>query len=425
MSECWFMGHYQSMLKRAAKNVIKVNPTYVSKPDAVAQPLANTEAKTIAEMKPASTVSTKTIHPLGSNSTALVLPPPKLAVLVSLADSRPISFPVFTANCPAGLPERPPSTSARLPPPVSHHQSHRKQPSIPSRPMNIGPYRNGIDPEHHLLVVDGSKSRFPTTNPVPSAEAAEREALARAASAGQQKEDSLRHSANNQTHSVDFSQAPSSPSLPVDPVARLSNLTSSVPKVTRSTNTPPGTNHDEEVMHPPAFPSAPRADSIRRDRTFQNNLGAHPHLPSHPSSHVSTSTTASPRTRNVVNKRPNDENTSLWSCDERDSYDRRYKQDHRQLRDEPSRTRPHSVESIRSVRSGRDKDKHNNGSDCSEKRKQSRSSSDRHRDHGERISKRRKIQLATSVIKRNNHITEIVTSMIGTIETIGAEGCSF
>lgn len=405
---------YQSMLKRAAKNIIKVNPTHVPKPDAVAQPLVNTEAKTIADMKPGSTVATKSIHPLGSNSIAPPLPPLKPAVSVSLADSRPISSPALIANRPAGLPERPPSTNSRLPPPVSRHESDRKLPSVPSRPMNNGPYRNGIDPEHHALVADGSKSQFPTVHSVPSAEAAEREALARAAvqrsrkfaaantnpstfpsldpsqpkSTGQQKEDSLRHSANNPTHSVDRPQAPSLQSRPADPLPRLSNLTPSGPKATRSANTPPGTNRDEELMRPPALPSAPRADSIRRDNTFQNNLGAHSHLPSHPSSHVSTSTAASPRTRDDVSKRPNDENTSLRSRDERDSYDRRDERDHRRLRDEPPRTRPPSVESIRSVRSGRDKDKRADRSDRSEKRKRSRSPSDRHRDHRERDRER-------------------------------------
>ncbi|KNZ48370.1 hypothetical protein VP01_5718g2, partial [Puccinia sorghi] len=86
-------------LKCPAKNIMKVNPT---------------QAKTIADMKPALTP----------------------VVPVSLADSQPVSSPVATANHPTGVPERPPSTNPWLPPPVSHHKSDRKLPSIPSCPMN-------------------------------------------------------------------------------------------------------------------------------------------------------------------------------------------------------------------------------------------------------------------------------------------------
>ncbi|KNZ60484.1 hypothetical protein VP01_1531g3 [Puccinia sorghi] len=60
-------------------------------------------------------------------------PPPKPVVL---ADSQPVSSPVPTANHPAGLPERTPSTNAWLPPPVSRHKSDRKLPSIPLGPIN-------------------------------------------------------------------------------------------------------------------------------------------------------------------------------------------------------------------------------------------------------------------------------------------------
>ncbi|PLW09953.1 hypothetical protein PCANC_25777 [Puccinia coronata f. sp. avenae] len=406
---------YQSMLKRAVKTVIKVNPTHVPKPDATALPLANTGGKPIGEAaKPVLTVPTKPINPLSSNPVAPPLPPSKPAVPISLPDSRPVLSPVLPTSRPAGLPERPPSTATRLLPSVSRHEGDRKLPGVPLRQINSGPYRNGADSDHQALAVDAPKSLFPSAPPVPSAEAAEREALARAAvqrsrkfaatnatpssfpspdpshpkSAGQRKEEPPRHPTNNLPHSADRPQAPSSQTRPAEPATRLYNLTPSGPKATRPTNTPPGTNRDEELMRPPALPSAPRADSIRRDNASQNNLGTHQHLPSHPSSHVSTSTTASPRTRDDLTKRPNDDNSSHRSRDERDSFDRRDERDHRRLRDEPPRTRPPSVESLRSIRSGRDKEKRADRSDRSEKRKRSRSPSDRHRDHRERDRER-------------------------------------
>ncbi|KNZ62354.1 uncharacterized protein VP01_12819g1, partial [Puccinia sorghi] len=75
---------------------------------------------------------------------------------------------------------KPPSTNTPLPPLVSRHKSNSKLPSIPSHPMNNVPYRKGIDPEHHALVADGSKSQFITAH-LPSTEVAEREVLAWAA----------------------------------------------------------------------------------------------------------------------------------------------------------------------------------------------------------------------------------------------------
>ncbi|KNF06317.1 hypothetical protein, variant [Puccinia striiformis f. sp. tritici PST-78] len=401
---------YQSMLKRAAKHVIKVNLPHVTKPDTVTAPVAPDVKPAPADVNLAPTASTKINPTTGSNPLTTPLPLPKPAIPTSLPDSRPLPSPAPTANRPAGLPERPPTT-ARHAPPGSRNEGDRKLPSVPSRPMNgNGPYRNGSDPERPSTTVDGSKSQFPSAPSVPSAEAAEREALARAAvqrsrkfaannptpstlpsadpsqpkSTGQQKEEPARPTANNPAHLSDRPSVPSPQNRPVESATRPSNLTPTGPKATRSTNSPPRSSREEALMRPPALPSAPRADSLRRDNSLPNNPTAHQHLPSHPPSHVSTSATASPRPRDDLNKRTNDENASVRSRDERDSYDRRDERDHRRLRDDPPRTRHPSVESIRSIRSGRDKEKRTDRSDRSEKRKRSRSPSDRHRDHRER-----------------------------------------
>ncbi|KAH9449904.1 hypothetical protein Pst134EA_026616 [Puccinia striiformis f. sp. tritici] len=402
---------YQSMLKRAAKHVIKVVLPHVTKPDTVIAPVAHTDVKPApADVNLAPTASTKINPTTGSNPLTTPLPLPKPAIPTSLPDSRPLPSPAPTANRPAGLPERPPTT-ARHAPPGSRNEGDRKLPSVPSRPMNgNGPYRNGSDPERPPTTVDGSKSQFPSAPSVPSAEAAQREALARAAvqrsrkfaannptpstlpsadpsqpkSTGQQKEEPARPTANNPAHLSDRPSVPSPQNRPAESATRPSNLTPTGPKATRSTNSPPRSSREEASMRPPALPSAPRADSLRRDNSLPNNPTAHQHLPSHPPSHVSTSATASPRPRDDLNKRTNDENASVRSRDERDSYDRRDERDHRRLRDDPPRTRHPSVESIRSIRSGRDKEKRTDRSDRSEKRKRSRSPSDRHRDHRER-----------------------------------------
>ncbi|KAI9616357.1 hypothetical protein H4Q26_010747 [Puccinia striiformis f. sp. tritici PST-130] len=295
---------YQSMLKRAAKHVIKVNLPHVTKPDTVTAPVAPRRQTCAGRY------------------------------------SRPLPSPAPTANRPAGLPERPPTT-ARHAPPGSRNEGDRKLPSVPSRPMNgNGPYRNGSDPERPSTTVDGSKSQFPSAPSVPSAEAAEREALARAAvqrsrkfaannptpstlpsadpsqpkSTGQQKEEPARPTANNPAHLSDRPSVPSPQNRPVESATRPSNLTPTGPKATRSTNSPPRSSREEALMRPPALPSAPRADSLRRDNSLPNNPTTHQHLPSHPPSHVSTSATASPRPRDDLNKRTNDENASVRSA---------------------------------------------------------------------------------------------------------------
>ncbi|POV98344.1 hypothetical protein PSHT_14079 [Puccinia striiformis] len=348
---------YQSMLKRAAKHVIKVNLPHVTKPDTVTAPIAPDVKPAPADVNLATTASTKINPTTSSNPLTTPLPLPKPAIPTSLSDSRPLPSPAPTANRPAGLPERPPTTARHAPP----------------------------DPERPSTTVDGSKSQFPSAPSVPSAEAAEREALARAAvqrsrkfaannptpstlpsadpsqpkSTGQQKEEPARPTANNPAHLSDRPSVPSPQNRPAESATRPSNLTPTGPKATRSTNSPPRSSREEALM-------------------------PHQHLPSHPPSHVSTSATASPRPRDDLNKRTNDENASVRSRDERDSYDRRDERDHRRLRDDPPRTRHPSVESIRSIRSGRDKEKRADRSDRSEKRKRSRSPSDRHRDHRER-----------------------------------------
>ncbi|PLW04634.1 hypothetical protein PCANC_28542 [Puccinia coronata f. sp. avenae] len=42
----------------------------------------------------------------------------------------------------------------------------------PCGQINIGPYRNGVDYNHHALAADASQSLFPSAPPLPSAEAA-------------------------------------------------------------------------------------------------------------------------------------------------------------------------------------------------------------------------------------------------------------
>ncbi|MBW0462346.1 hypothetical protein O181_002061, partial [Austropuccinia psidii MF-1] len=423
---------YQSMLKRAAKNVIKTtkvpivsatrkpnhpttnNPS-VPNPmvDKVENKLIGNETPTMAT--PSLPLKNPKSSPKLSNSAggSSTMPKPSNSSS-SVVESRSVLPPISsTTNRPPGLPERPAGPSSRLPPSISRHENDRKLLPVPNRSLNGNlSHRNGSELEHASFPPsDPSRSQLLAPPTIPSAEAAEREALARAAvqrsrkfppnpaalppsqsessslhHPSQQKDDLPRYSSSS--HPMHFPDRPylsSHHNHSNDPQSRTPNMGPFNSKATRppiNALTSEGSNHGDELMRPPALPSAPRSDHIRRDMSsFYPSSIMHQPLPNHPSPHFgSNSNTTSPRTRDDLSKRGPDELFPNRHRDERDLYERREEREHRRVRDEAPRTRPPSVESIRSIKSGRDKDKRGERNERNEKRKRSRSPSERHRD---------------------------------------------
>ncbi|CAH7666345.1 transcription factor/nuclear export subunit protein 2-domain-containing protein, partial [Phakopsora pachyrhizi] len=400
---------YKSMLKRAAKTVIKVKPippTSNKKPESTPgnAGAGNSDTQTPSK-EPRIPLSSSSVPAKPMTATKINTPSigssPQVSASTLVADPRAGVQVLSTAPVrPAGLPERPIATATRLPPPVSRQDSDHSLPA----PATLHPASNGsnVKTQDHSrqASLEGLRPQLPAA-PVPSAEAAEREALARAAVQRSRKFGNTNIPSSAYPSQIPFSQkhntqpaeeARNSAAYPANFPDRPYNSfghphsadqiqTShsmhpfpSGPKATRPNNGHPGDGYPEE-MRPPALPSAPKAENGRRD--------AH-----HPSSIVSSNAT-SPRVREEHLKR--DDNAPLrqredrrHGNDERDSYDRREERDYRRTREDP-RTRYPSVESVRSIRSSRDKERRTERTtERTDKRKRSRSPSERHRDHRDR-----------------------------------------